>query len=494
MAVVTTSSADLSECTQLHAITNLYLKPIASMVIVVTLPALKIPGVTVSNWEVMERLKSMVAPDVFSYLKVAKSSLELLTFDAEADSKSQLSKFLLKLDGKTIKLGGFADTLKVRAGRKKVPYPKKYDWISFFRDAKGMNEHTPGERPDTVHINNLPTKWFTESAKDKKASEAVVIAVLSKFGEVRAIDIPNNDSYRERIINAENKDAEEVPDSDAVFKTFSHGSNIHFDVFVQYKDYIGFGKCMRALKQKKLMCVMEDNKAACANIEVSFDKTCHLSDKIVKRRTKRREKLIKQDAEEEEKRREEEEKLARRNEIEELENRRSELLNLKEVQDALRQKEERRKEREDKRQKKKMQEKLESKHKKERMRKIVDMTAALEMQRKEEAERLITALLTQISKRKAEEEFIEQRKLAEKELRKQIEAKKRKMEDAKKKEENAKKARLHELDETENELRSKLKRILLEKKERSKEEKRDTKLKNIREKKTKVKSALQFPF
>ena len=82
VTVTTVSAADLSECTEVNAQRNLYLKPIARLVIVVTMPTLKVSGVTVSNWEIMERLKAMVAPEQFSSLKVAKSSLEVLIFDA----------------------------------------------------------------------------------------------------------------------------------------------------------------------------------------------------------------------------------------------------------------------------------------------------------------------------------------------------------------------------------------------------------------------------
>ena len=34
------------------------------------------------------------------------------------------------------------------------------DWNNFFRDASDMDETKPGERPDTVHIQNLPCKFF----------------------------------------------------------------------------------------------------------------------------------------------------------------------------------------------------------------------------------------------------------------------------------------------------------------------------------------------
>lgn len=64
-----------------------------------------------------------------------------------------------------------------------------------------MNEMKPGERPDTIHVQNLPTKWFINQhdksgvAKDKP-SEYVVRKVFAMFGDIRAIDIPMLDPYR----------------------------------------------------------------------------------------------------------------------------------------------------------------------------------------------------------------------------------------------------------------------------------------------------------
>ena len=46
VTVATVSAADLSECTEVNAQRNLYLKPIARLVIVVTMPTLKVSGKT----------------------------------------------------------------------------------------------------------------------------------------------------------------------------------------------------------------------------------------------------------------------------------------------------------------------------------------------------------------------------------------------------------------------------------------------------------------
>jgi arginine/serine-rich splicing factor 17 len=42
-----------------------------------------------------------------------------------------------------------------------MDFPTRYDWDSFFRDAKDMNDTVPGERPDTIRLEGLPCRWFT---------------------------------------------------------------------------------------------------------------------------------------------------------------------------------------------------------------------------------------------------------------------------------------------------------------------------------------------
>ena len=53
---------------------GLYLKHEAKILIEVRLPEIKNPGVTVSNWEVMEKLKAQAQPEEFQNLRVSSSS------------------------------------------------------------------------------------------------------------------------------------------------------------------------------------------------------------------------------------------------------------------------------------------------------------------------------------------------------------------------------------------------------------------------------------
>ncbi|XP_012368252.2 A-kinase anchor protein 17A [Octodon degus] len=270
---------DTSEAVELCPAHGLYLKPITRMTISVALPQLKQPGKSISNWEVMERLKGMVHSHQFSTLRISKSTMDFIRFEGEVENKSLVKSFLACLDGKTIKLSGFSDILKVRAAEFKIDFPTRHDWDSFFRDAKDMNETLPGERPDTIHLEGLPCKWFAQKESgSEKPSEEVLLRVFRKFGEIRNVDIPMLDPYREEMTGRN-------------FHTFSFGGHLNFEAYVQYCEYAGFIQAMSALRGMKLMYKGEDGKAVACNIKVSFDSTKHLSDASIKKRQLERQKL-----------------------------------------------------------------------------------------------------------------------------------------------------------------------------------------------------------
>lgn len=111
---MTTIVHDTTEAVCLSSVYNLFLKPIAKMTISVALPQLKLPGKSISNWEVMERIKAMVAPEQFSALRISKSTMDFIRFEGEVENKTVVKSLLGRLDGKSIKLSGFTDVLKVR--------------------------------------------------------------------------------------------------------------------------------------------------------------------------------------------------------------------------------------------------------------------------------------------------------------------------------------------------------------------------------------------
>jgi len=61
----------------------------------------------------MERLRQVAQPDEFTIIKVSKSTLEFIRFDAEIENRSRIPAVISQLDGKVIRLSGFPEPLKV---------------------------------------------------------------------------------------------------------------------------------------------------------------------------------------------------------------------------------------------------------------------------------------------------------------------------------------------------------------------------------------------
>lgn len=262
---------DLIEFNKDH---DFWLKPITRIHITVQLPQMKTPNSCISTWEVMEKLKKKARPHHFKTLKVAKSTIEFIRFEGELDSKAIMEFVLARIDRVTLKLSGFAESLKVRAAKVKIG-SSRHEWESFFRDNPHMNEMKPGYRPDTIHLQNLPVKWFG----GEKPKCDVLVKVFSVFGDIRRFHIPSLDDL--------DVDEKLDPDTNGTsgFKRFNFTETLHFDAFIMYRDYISFVKAMDTLRGMKLVKKLDElNRYLEYDIKVGFDKTKHLSDKTIKRR------------------------------------------------------------------------------------------------------------------------------------------------------------------------------------------------------------------
>lgn len=472
--------SDVSEANEICPIRQLYLKPIAKLRIAVSFPEIKVAGVSISNWEVMEKLKAMVSPDQFAVLRVIESTLEMIRFEGETETKAAISKFVTRLDGNFIKLSGFAEPLKVKCIEAKLKFPSRHEWDSFFRDAIDLNECNPGERPDTVVIKGLPSKWFSSQQSGDKPCEETVISVFQHFGKVRRIDIPILDNYRQKITNSANE-----------FQTFYFGSHLHFDAYIQYSQYQGFVAAMSSLKGMKLVRVSEEGRAAAANIQVDFDRTSHLSEKTIQKRNHERQKLIYKEQKEEERKRKEKEEEERIKNEERMEMQQREAEKVKQMMDELKNKEERRKHREEKRKRKMEDIRQKEEAKREKEQRLAEKRQRLEDQRKEEAVHILQELMKRVADKKAEEEEERKKREMELEMLKQMEENKRKQEEEKLKKEEEEKQEKERLEQQEKELRDKLIKNLREMNERKKELERELLRKQVVSKTTKLSSVVK---
>lgn len=473
---------DSSDAIELYESYGLYLKPIARVNVCVQLPPLKEAGKSISNWEVMERIKAMIKPHSFTALKIVKSTMEFIRFEGEAENKDLVATIMQRLEGKLIKLSGFTEQLKVKAGEAKIQFPGRHDWDSYFRDAKNMNEMKPGERPDTIHIRDIPTRWFaSKHSKEKdKPSEDVLKRVFNQFGDIRCVDIPMLDPYR--------KEMSGLVKSGSI-QTFTFGQDLVFDAYIQFKEYIGFVKAMDRFRSMKLLYMDEDDKCAVANIRIDFDKTKHLSDKNIRRRRLERERLEQLEKEREERvkreRDEQERKLAEEQRLKDAE----EMERDRKRQEKLQRREERRREREEKRKQKHQEKKRKEEEKKMQQRIALEERKFLLAQRKLESLRMLTEIFERVKVVKVKEDLENKEKELEEERKRQVDLEKQKKEEEERKKREAIQRKKEQLQRQEQELREKILKNFKSMEEQKQEQMREQLRKKLSGK-TKLKSAV----
>ena len=284
---------------------GLFLKADARLLVEVKLPEIKAPGVTVSNWEVMEKIKSLSKPEEFLSLRVLSYSREFIQFEGELESLKALSKVVLLLNGKAIKLSGFTELLRVQAKRAQPPYPSKTDWEGYFveRDITSFDEGRPGERPDTLRVSGLPVRWFSSRESEGKPCPQVLTQAFNKFGRVRQVGF-----YEPPPTPSSSSAGEPAPS----FSSFGPGAGeraLHFEAFVQYERYSSFCHALSSLKGMSILRLETGGRDAIARITVDFDRTAFLSERNIRKRRRAEERRMRE-AEERLRREEEEAKAA----------------------------------------------------------------------------------------------------------------------------------------------------------------------------------------
>ena len=282
---------------------GLFLKPEARVWIEVKLPEIKDSGTSISNWEVMEKIKALSQPVEFQSLRVANYSRELIQFEGELDTVRNVRKIVLLLHGKSMKLSGFSELLKLKAKQLQSPQPTKAEWEEYFqsRGVDTFDDGRPGERPDTVRITGLPVKWFASKTSEGRPCPKMLMQAFQKFGPVAQVGV-----YDPTVAAALGRKEDQ-------FSSFGPGSRLfYFEAYIQYEKYAGFNNAMNVLKGMSVLRLEDGGKEAVARITVDFDKTAFLSERSIRKRRRaeqrRKEELEEKRRMEEEKRRAEERK------------------------------------------------------------------------------------------------------------------------------------------------------------------------------------------
>ncbi|CAI5444725.1 unnamed protein product [Caenorhabditis angaria] len=362
---------------------HLYLKPIAIIKITVTLPKMTIPGQSISNWDLMERLKRAVDPIQMDSIKVRESNMDSVIFEAELLSLGIMEKTMKILEGHVMKVSGFAEPLKVKTKQSKTDFPSRHDWDLWYLKNK-MDETKPGERPDTIYLSKIPVKWFSDGRSDLP-SEKRLKSAFEEFGKIRRVDIPICDPLRVKMNSKY---------SGIQMKGFGIGQDIFFEAYVQYMEYKGFAFAMDALRNRK-WAKRIDGRFFQASVKVDFDRTRHLSESIIAKRAEERRRIENEQIQKEE---------------EEMNERMKEELRVKQEQDE---KDRRREEREKKRREKRELERLAEEEKRRKELETLELENSAKERRKIEATFLLNFLFQKIEAREERRKRKEEDKLRE---------------------------------------------------------------------------------
>jgi len=438
---------DATDSRPLYKPLGLYLKPISKLHITVTLPQIKVEGLTVSNWALMEKVKQVAGSVKFISMRVKLSTVDFVRFEAELEHSSHIEKATAALDNQSIKIGGFTAPFKVKAKKASTDFPTKAQWEAHFMDnEEHYDENQPGERADTIYFKEVPKRFFADEGTLNPTEENIRLAFLT-FGQIRNMDVPmlNPDYAEEASLSATALVA--AGKEDQATNAFSMtGTGLNFEFYVQFMDRIGFERCMDEFRDMKLMHVDDTGKAVAATLKVQFDKSKHLSEgKMLQRAEIRKQAAIEKEQREKlrvQKRQEEERKLAEQERV-------------KAAKDK--QKEQRRLQRQNKRRERRIKVKHKKEEKKLKRKIQMEERKLILAQRKLEASRILEKLFDRVAKMKEMElaKKLEAELEAEKKRQEEKDRRRKEREDKDKAREEQKKANL-ELERKEKELKEKL--------------------------------------
>ncbi|KAM3910697.1 A-kinase anchor protein 17B-like [Leptodactylus fuscus] len=300
--MIITPVYDDSEAVALSATHHLYLKPKAKLIISIILPDETEQGRAISNWDILEELKNVVAPDNFTSLRVSRTTKEFTRIEGETDTKHLACRFLEKLNSQNLKIGCLSKPLHMIVTEAPADPPAN-DTTKRLLTKKEDNPEDNAENyttPSCIYLEGLPCKWFLElGSNTEKPSEGVLRSAFEKFGNIVNMDIPMLDPYRE--------DGNGNQPGPSVLQPF--------DAFLQYENPSCAVDALRSLQGMKLMFTADDGKSLACDIKISVDETDHFGAEAVNKRTAERLKL--QELEQQRKQEKEEEEAERKRKLEE---------------------------------------------------------------------------------------------------------------------------------------------------------------------------------
>eukprot|EP00898_Chlorokybus_atmophyticus_P002111 jgi/Chlat1/2900/Chrsp2S08903 len=99
------------------------------------------------------------------------------------------------MDGTELSIGGVRLVCRCRIADGDSIDKLRTTWESIYGvSSSGYKSASPGERPDTITLHNIPHRWLAEPRVSTKPSFLVTHGIMSKLGEVRTLEIVDQDA------------------------------------------------------------------------------------------------------------------------------------------------------------------------------------------------------------------------------------------------------------------------------------------------------------
>ncbi|KAK0424733.1 hypothetical protein QR680_008819 [Steinernema hermaphroditum] len=308
------NTADLVVLSDSH---DLLIKRYYPLVIRLDFPKGLQPGQSVSNFQLLMQIKKNLEAHKLTIHsgRVLESTVDYVKFHALMESQDAIEKATRRLLKQKIKAATFKTPLSVNVEKVRMLSQSERDWETYFDKAEGMDPKVPGKRPDTMYLSKLPVEWFRH--RDGLPDECAFKKIFSKFGEVRAVDIPRADIFRSKM---------SADISGIRTGTLIDHQDTTFEAYIQFTDYPGFATAMKFFGGYAKLVWRGHNGNGTgylqADILVDFNRDCHLCPEKIKKRSEERrvlkekeheeQKSLKRKEDEERRKCEEEEKAAKK--------------------------------------------------------------------------------------------------------------------------------------------------------------------------------------
>lgn len=172
-----------------------------------------------------------------------------------------------KLDGVELNVEGLKLRISAEVPAEDEFQKMKMSWEEFYAArSRGYGMRNMMQRPDTLILEGIPSRWFSEPRVSSKVSILVTHSIFSKFGKIRDLDVVGSNDLGKAVQD--------------IGKDIT--SALHCKVWVQYERYDSFYNAVKAFCGRSMQ---KEGSRLKANYRIDWDKEGYFTDANVRKRS-----------------------------------------------------------------------------------------------------------------------------------------------------------------------------------------------------------------